>query len=161
SGIPIRWYSELFYINRATLLIKTSGVTLSREMAEVDYSVEYSIHIATREDAIRILQRMPNESHTLILRDIHALAGPTIKQVVTRILHVTPLELVNTITPGISQLIHQQLQSFLSNYGITLDGVQVLVASRDERLSGPPSFEGKSQNVFRPFELERLGSHIN
>jgi RND superfamily putative drug exporter len=127
SGIPIRWYFEVFYINRARLLIKTCGVTLSREMAEVDYSVEYSIHIATREDAIRLLQHVPSQSDILILRDIHAHTGPIIKQVVQQLLQVTPSEQVNTKIPDLPQLMHQQLQSYLSNYGITVDGVQVLV----------------------------------
>ena len=42
------WQYEALYINRAKLVLKTNGMALSREMAEMVYSVDYYIHVETR-----------------------------------------------------------------------------------------------------------------
>jgi hypothetical protein len=49
---------EALYINRAQLRSKVSGVVPSREKGEVDYHVDYALHIATCEDAVRLIQYM-------------------------------------------------------------------------------------------------------
>src|ERR1700745_3373757 len=128
------WQYEALYINRAKLVLKTTGVALSREMAEMVYSVDYYIHVATRENAVQLVQHMPYRGHTLNIAEVNAYAGPVIEQAVNQLVQVTPLEMVNEKIHDLSQLVHQHLQQFLTTYGITLDTVKVLVFPRDERM---------------------------
>jgi len=51
------WQFEILYINRAKLLLKASGVALSREMAEMVYDAEYYLHIETPNNAVLLIQR--------------------------------------------------------------------------------------------------------
>ena len=128
------WQYEALYINRAKLVLKTNGVALSREMAEMVYSVDYYIHVATRENAVQVVQHMPYRGHTLNIQEVNAYAGPVIEQAVNQMVQVTPLESVNEHIHDLSQLVQQPLQQFLAAYGITLDTVKVLVFPRDERM---------------------------
>lgn len=128
------WQYEALYINRAKLVLKTTGVALSREMAEMVYSVDYYIHVETRENAVRLVQHMPYRGHTLNIQEINAYAGPVIEQAVNQLVQVTPLEAVNERIHDLSRLVHEHLQQFLVAYGITLDTVKVLVFPRDERM---------------------------
>ena len=128
------WQYEAIYINRAKLVLKTNGVALSREMAEMVYSVDYYIHVETREHAVQLVQHMPYRGHTLNIQEVNTYAGPVIEQAVNQLVQVTPLESVNERIHDLSQLVHQHLQQFLAIYGITLDTVKVLVFPRDERM---------------------------
>ena len=128
------WQYEAIYINRAKLVLKTNGVALSREMAEMVYSVDYYIHVETRENAIQLVQHMPYRGHTLNIQEVNTYAGPVIEQAVNQLVQVTPLESVNERIHDLSQLVQQHLQQFLGTYGITLDTVKVLVFPRDERM---------------------------
>jgi membrane protease subunit (stomatin/prohibitin family) len=128
------WQYEALYINRAKLVVKTNGVALSREMAEMVYSVDYYIHVETRENAVRLVQHMPYRGHTLNIQEINSYAGPVIEQAVNQLVQVTPLESVNERIHDLSRLVHEHLQQFLAAYGITLDTVKVLVFPRDERM---------------------------
>ncbi len=128
------WQYEAIYINRAKLVLKTSGVALSREMAEMVYSVDYYIHVETREQAVQLVQHMPYSGHALKIQEVNMYAGPVIEQAVNQLVQVTPLEAVNERIHDLSQLVHEHLQQFLSSYGITLDTVKVLVFPRDERM---------------------------
>jgi membrane protease subunit (stomatin/prohibitin family) len=128
------WQFEALYINRAKLVLKASGMALSREMAEMVYSVDYYIHIENRENAVRLVQHVPYRGHTLTTAEVNAYAGPVIEQAVNQIVQVTPLESVNERIHDLSQLVTQHLQQFLVAYGITLDTVKVLVHPRDERM---------------------------
>lgn len=128
------WQFEAIYINRAKLVLKTNGMALSREMAELSYSVDYYVHVETRENAIRLVQHMPYRGHTLTIQEVNAYAGPVIEQAVNQLVQITPLETVNEKIHDLSQIVSQHLQQFLSVYGITLDTVKVLVFPRDERM---------------------------
>jgi membrane protease subunit (stomatin/prohibitin family) len=128
------WQFEALYINRAKLVLKTSGMALSREMAELVYSVDYYIHVETRENAVRLVQHMPYRGHTLNIQEVNAYAGPVIEQAVNQVVQITPLEVVNEKIHDLSQIVFQHLQQFLTTYGITLDTVKVLVFPRDERM---------------------------
>jgi membrane protease subunit (stomatin/prohibitin family) len=128
------WQYEAMYVNRAKLVLKTTGVALSREMAEMVYSVDYYIHVETREQAVQLVQHMPYRGHTLNIQEVNTYAGPVIEQAVNQLVQVTPLESVNEHIHDLSQLVLQHLQQFLSTYGITLDTVKVLVFPRDERM---------------------------
>ncbi len=128
------WQFEAIYINRAKLVLKTSGMALSREMAEMVYSVDYYIHVETRENAVRLVQHMPYRGHSLSTQDVNTYAGPVIEQAVNQLVQITPLEAVNEKIHDLSQVVFQHLQQFLATYGISLDTVKVLVFPRDERM---------------------------
>lgn len=128
------WQYEALYINRAKLVLKTSGMALSREMAEMVYNVDYYIHIETREAAVQLVQHMPYRGHTLTTQDVNAYAGPVIEQAVNQVVQITPLEAVNEKIHDLSQIVFQHLQQFLATYGISLDTVKILIAPRDERV---------------------------
>ena len=128
------WQYEVLYINRAKLVLKTSGVALSREMAEMVYNVDYYIHVETRENAVLLVQHMPYRGHTLNIQEVNTYAGPVIEQAVNQLVQITPLEAVNEKIHDLSQVVFQHLQQFLASYGITLDTVKVLVFPRDERM---------------------------
>ena len=128
------WQYEALYINRAKLVLKTSGMALSREMAEMVYSVDYYIHVETREAAVRLVQHMPYRGHALTTQEVNAYAGPVIEQAVNQLVQITPLESVNEKIHDLSQVVFQHLQQFLAVYGISLDTIKVLVFPRDERM---------------------------
>lgn len=128
------WQYEALYINRAKLVLKTTGMALSREMAEMVYSVDYYIHVETREAAVRLVQHMPYRGHTLTTMEVNAYAGPVIEQAVNQLVQITPLEAVNEKIHDLSQIVFQHLQQFLADYGIALNTVKVLVFPRDERM---------------------------
>jgi membrane protease subunit (stomatin/prohibitin family) len=128
------WQYEALYINRAKLVLKTSGMALSREMAEMAYSVDYYIHVETREAAVHLVQHMPYRGHALTTQEVNVYAGPVIEQAVNQLVQITPLEAVNEKIHDLSQIVFQNLQQFLGTYGISLDTVKVLVFPRDERM---------------------------
>ena len=128
------WQYEALYINRAKLVLKTSGMALSREMAEMVYSVDYYIHVETREAAVQLVQHMPYRGHALMTQEVNTYAGPVIEQAVNQLVQITPLEAVNEKIHDLSQIVFQHLQQFLAVYGISLDTVKVLVFPRDERM---------------------------
>jgi EmrB/QacA subfamily drug resistance transporter len=136
--IPLEY--EVFYINRAKSVGKASGVALSQEMAEVGYWVDYSIHVATHADAIRLVQNMPHRGHTLTIQEINAYVELLIEQVLNQLVQTISLKLgearmgASPTTPNqglqmqdFSQLVQQRIQKYLSSYGITLTVVDVLV----------------------------------
>lgn len=128
------WQYEALYINRSKLVLKTSGVALSREMAEMVYSVDYYIHVETREAAMQLVQHMPYSGHALMIQEVNAYASPAIEQAVNQVVQITPLESVNEKIHDLSQVVFQHLQQFLGVYGITVDAIKVLVFPRDERM---------------------------
>ena len=128
------WQYEALYINRAKLVIRTSGMALSREMAEMVYSVDYYIHVETREAALQLVQHMPYRGHALTTQEVNAYAGPVIEQAVNQLVQITALESVNEKIHDLSQIVFQHLQQFLNDYGIALNTVKVLVFPRDERM---------------------------
>lgn len=128
------WQYEALYINRSKLVLKTSGVALSREMAEMVYSVDYYIHVETREAALQLVQHMPYRGHALMVQEVNTYASPAIEQAVNQVVQITPLESVNEKIHDLSQVVFQHLQQFLGVYGIAVDAIKVLVFPRDERM---------------------------
>src|SRR6266436_973750 len=128
------WQYEALYINRAKLVLKTSGMAFSREMAEMVYSVDYYIHVETREVVVQLVQHMPYRGHALTTQEVNTYAGPVIEQTVNQLVQITPLERVNEKIHDLSQIVYQHLQQFLGPYGISLDTIKVLVFPRDERM---------------------------
>lgn len=128
------WQYEVLYINRAKLVLKTTGVALSRELALMQYGVDYYVNVGTKDDAVRLVQHMPYRGHTLKTDDVNNYAGPVVEQAVNQVVQVTPLEQVNEKIHDLTEIVHGHLQEFLSAYGITLDMVKVLVYPGDERM---------------------------
>ena len=98
------------------------------------YSVDYYIHVETREAAVRLVQHMPYRGHALMTQEVNSYAGPVIEQAVNQLVQITALEAVNEKIHDLSQIVFQHLQQFLATYGISLDTVKVLVFPRDERM---------------------------
>jgi membrane protease subunit (stomatin/prohibitin family) len=130
------WQYEALYVNRAKLVIKAVGTALSRELAVMNYNVDYYIHVGTAEDAVKLVQHMPYRGHQLATEDVNVYAGPVVEQAINQIVQVTPFEQVNEKIHELSQIVHEHLQEFLGQYGITLDMVKVLVFPGDERMRG-------------------------
>jgi membrane protease subunit (stomatin/prohibitin family) len=128
------WQYEALYINRAKLVLKTSGTALSRELAVMKYDVDYYINVNTKDDACKLVQHMPYRGHALNNQDVNSYAGPVVEQAINQICQVTPLERVNEKIQDLTTLVHEHLQEFLSLYGITLDMVKVLIFPGDERM---------------------------
>lgn len=128
------WQYEALYINRAKLVSSSTGFALSREMAELTYSVDFYFHIANAQDAVKLVTHMPYTGHVLSIADINRYAGPVVEQAVNQLVQVTPLEQINERIHDLSQLVHNNLQEFLAVYGVTLDTVKVLVFPSDERM---------------------------
>jgi len=128
------WQYEAIYINRAKLVIKTTGQALSREMAEMAYDVDYYVHVSTPENAVALVQHMPYRGHGINTMEVNSYAGPVVEQAINQLIQVTPLEQVNEKIHDLTQLVYTRLQQFLAPYGISLDTVKVLVRPSDARM---------------------------
>jgi membrane protease subunit (stomatin/prohibitin family) len=128
------WQYEVLYINRAKLLLQAKGVAFTREMAELGYTVDYYVHVETREGALRLVQHMPYRGHFLRTQDLNAYAAPVVEQSINQVVQVTPLERVNEKIHEITELVRGHLSQFLDTYGIALDDLKVLVFPQDERV---------------------------
>jgi hypothetical protein len=147
-------------------------------MAGMDYSVDYSISIATCQDAIRLVEHMlPYRGHQgLHVQDISAYAKPIIEQALNQLTQSTSLLSIGSLVraagtgaspltptyslgkeqPYFSQLVHQHLRQFLSTYGITVDEVKVRVAPRDELMKALLSLK-----AFGLSEIDALHYYTN
>lgn len=128
------WQYEALYINRAKLVVKSHGVALSKEMAEMQYDVDYYVHVNTSADALLLVQHMPVAEHTVTVDDVDNYASPVISQAINQIVQITPLEKVNERIQEISQHVGEHLSQFLAGYGIKLDTVKVMLRPSDERM---------------------------
>ena len=143
---PITPEHRALYINRTPLRSKVSGVVLSREKTEVDYSVDYALHIASREDAVRFVQSLPSpleQDQGLHIKDINAHVGPIVERVLNQLVQTSPLGHAGPDQEqhmqDLSQLVQERLQLFLSTYGLTVDEAKVHVTSRREYVRRPLS----------------------
>jgi membrane protease subunit (stomatin/prohibitin family) len=128
------WQYEALFVARAKSVVKTQGVALSRELAELVYDVDYYVHVDNKEDAVKLVTHMPYQGHFLTADALNAYAGPVVEQAVNQIVQLTPLEQVNEKIHEITELVRGHLQDFLTIYGVTLNDVKVLMRPRDERM---------------------------
>jgi membrane protease subunit (stomatin/prohibitin family) len=128
------WQYEALYVNRAKLVVRTHGLALSKEMAEMRYDVDYYIHVPTKNGALALVQHMPYAGHSLTTEQINVYAGPVVEQAINQVVQATPLEQVNEKIHELTELVRDHLAKFLADYGITLDTVKVLVRPHDERM---------------------------
>lgn len=126
------WQYEAIYVSRAKSVVHARGVALTKEMAELNYEVDYYIHVDTPQAAVDLVQHMPYDGHMLSGAAINEYAGPVVEQAINQIVQVTPLEQVNEHIHEIGELVGRHLQEFLITYGITLNDVKVIVSPRDE-----------------------------
>ena len=115
-------------------MAKSRGLALSRELAELDYDVDYYVHVDSKDDAVRLVTHMPYHGHLLTTDAVNAYAGPVVEQSINQVVQVTPLERVNERIHEITELVRGHLQDFLSIYGIMLNDVKVLMRPKDERM---------------------------
>jgi membrane protease subunit (stomatin/prohibitin family) len=128
------WQYEVIYINRSKLVSSFAGRALSLELAELHYDVDYYIHVDSKEDCLKLLQHMPISRGHIDTAEINQYCSPVVEQAVNQICQVTPLEQINEKIHDIVDLVKIHLSEFLSDYGIHLNTVKVLVSPQDERM---------------------------
>jgi membrane protease subunit (stomatin/prohibitin family) len=128
------WVYEVIYINRSKLLIRSSGVATSAEMAEMAYQVDYYIHVDTREAALDLITHLPFNGNVIDTREIADYAGPAIEQAINQVVQVTKMENINEHITEIREGVKAHLTDFLRVYGITLNDLKILILPKDERM---------------------------
>ncbi len=128
------WVYEVIYINRSKLLVRSSGVATSAEMAEMAYQVDYYIHVDTKEAALDLITHMPFAGLTIDTQEIADYAGPAIEQSINQIVQVTKMESINEHITEIRESVKAHLADFLRGYGIMLNDLKVLIVPKDERM---------------------------
>ncbi|EQD32620.1 band 7 protein [mine drainage metagenome] len=128
------WQYEVLYVNRAKLLVRNTGLATSAEMAEMTYTVDYYIHVDSKDDALKLTTHMPFGGHYIKAEEVASYAGPVVEQAINQVIQVTPMEHINEHIHEIVELVKEHLSAFLSVYGITLNDAKVLVLPKDERM---------------------------
>lgn len=128
------WQYEIIYINRSKLIVSSSGIATSLEMAEMAYTVDFYIHVDTEEDAVKLITHMPFAGDKIINSEVAMYAKPVIEQAINQIVQVTPMEKINEHIHEISELLKDHLGTFLGQYGIMLNDVKMLILPKDERM---------------------------
>ena len=128
------WVYEVIYVNRAKLLVRSTGVATSEEMAEMAYTVDYYIHVDTREAALQLITHLPFNGHIIDTKEVSDYATPAIEQSVNQIVQVTKMEDINEHIGEVRELVKNHLTEFLKPFGITLNDLKVLIVPKDERM---------------------------
>ena len=128
------WQYEVLYVNRAKLLVRNAGLATSAEMAEMQYQVEYYVHVDTKEGALKLVTHMPFAKHFISTDEVASYAGPVVEQAINQIVQVTPMEEINEHIHEIVELVKTHLADFLGVYGVTLNDAKVLILPKDERM---------------------------
>ncbi len=128
------WVYEVIYVNRAKLLVRSSGIATSAEMAEVSYQADYYIHIDTRDAALDLITHMPFTGRVIDTGEIADYAGPAIEQAINQVIQVTRLEHINERIHELRETVKAHLSDFLRVFGILLNDLKILVLPRDQRM---------------------------
>lgn len=128
------WQYEAIYIQRSKLLAQNKGIATSKEMAVMEYTVDYYVHVDSKDDAIKLVTHMPFAGDRIPTAELTAYAGPVIEQAINQIVQVTPMEQVNERIGDIIELAKGHLGDFLSIYGVHLNDVKVLIMPQDARM---------------------------
>ena len=128
------WVYEVIYINRSKLLLSSVGIATSKEMAEVQYQVDYYIHIDSTDDALDLITHMPFDGMAISASEVAEYAGPVVEQAINQVIQVTPLEQINEKVHDIVELIKEHLAATLKIYGIALNDVKLLMLPKDARM---------------------------
>ena len=128
------WVYEVIYINRSKLLIRSSGVATSSEMAEMAYQVDYYIHIDTKEAALDLITHLPFNGQVIDTKEVSDYAGPAIEQAINQVVQVTKLEHINEHINELRDGVKSHLADFLKIYGIMLNDLKILILPKDDRM---------------------------
>ncbi|MGY6257277.1 SPFH domain-containing protein [Paraburkholderia caledonica] len=128
------WQYEVIYVQRSKLLAQNKGIATSKEMALMEYTVDYYVHVDSTDDALKLITHMPFAGDTIPVEELTAYAGPVIEQAINQIVQVTPMEQVNERINDIIELAKDHLTEFLAVYGVHLNDVKVLITPQDERM---------------------------
>ncbi|WP_419729118.1 SPFH domain-containing protein [Lichenicola sp.] len=128
------WVYEVIYVNRSKLLVRSTGVATSAEMAEVSYQADYYIHVDTREAALDLITHLPFTGRVIDTQEIADYAGPAIEQAINQVVQVTRLEHINENINELREGVKRHLADFLRVYGIMLNDLKILILPRDQRM---------------------------
>ncbi len=128
------WQYEPIYIQRSKLRVQNIGIATSKEMAEMNYVVDYYVHVDNKEDALKLITHMPFIKDCIPTEELANYAGPVIEQAINQIVQVTPMEQINEHIHDICELARNHLEEFLGVYGIHLNDLKVLITPKDERM---------------------------
>ena len=128
------WQYEALYVQRSKLLVQNKGVATSKEMALMEYTVDYYIHVDSPNDAVKLITHMPFAGDRIPVKELAAYAGPVIEQAINQIVQVTPMEQVNERIHDIIELAKGHLNDFLAVYGVHLNDLKVLILPQDARM---------------------------
>jgi membrane protease subunit (stomatin/prohibitin family) len=128
------WVYEVIYINRAKLLVRSSGIATTAEMAEVSYQADYYIHVDSKQAALDLITHLPFTGNVIDTQEIADYAGPAIEQAINQVVQVTKLERINEHINELRESVKVHLADFLRTYGILLNDLKVLVLPKDERM---------------------------
>ncbi len=128
------WQYEAIYIQRSKLLAQNKGIATSKEMAVMEYTVDYYVHVDSKDDAVQLITHMPFAGDRIPTAELTAYAGPVIEQAINQIVQVTPMEQVNERIGDITELAKGHLSEFLKIYGVHLNDVKVLILPQDARM---------------------------
>ncbi len=128
------WVYEVIYINRAKLLVRSTGIATSSEMAEVSYQADYYIHVDSRQAALDLVTHLPFTGNVINTGEVADYAGPAIEQAINQVVQVTRLERINEHINELREGVKAHLASFLKVYGILLNDLKILILPRDERM---------------------------
>ncbi len=128
------WQYEAIYIQRSKLLAQNKGIATSKEMAVMEYTVDYYVHVDSKDDAVQLITHMPFAGDRIPTAELTAYAGPVIEQAINQVVQVTPMEQVNERIGDIIELAKGHLSEFLKIYGVHLNDVKVLIMPQDARM---------------------------
>jgi membrane protease subunit (stomatin/prohibitin family) len=128
------WVYEVIYINRSKLLVRNTGIATSAEMAEMAYTVDYYIHVDSKEAALDLITHLPFNGALIDTKEIADYAGPAIEQAINQVVQVTKMEEINEHISEIREAVKGHLADFLRTYGIMLNDLKVLILPKDERM---------------------------
>ncbi len=128
------WVYEVIYINRSKLLVRSTGIATSAEMAEVSYQADYYIHVDTRQAALDLITHLPFNGNVIDTKEIADYAGPAIEQAINQVVQVTRLEHINEHINELREGVKAHLTDFLGVYGILLNDLKILILPSDERM---------------------------
>lgn len=128
------WVYEVIYVNRSKLLVRSTGIATSAEMAEVAYVVDYYIHVDTKQAALDLITHLPFTGLVIDTKEIADYAGPAIEQAINQVVQVTKLEHINEHINELREGVKSHLTDFLKVYGILLNDLKILILPKDERM---------------------------
>ncbi len=128
------WVYEVIYVNRSKLLVRSTGIATSAEMAEVSYVADYYIHVDTKSAALDLITHLPFTGRVIDTKEIADYAGPAIEQAINQVIQVTKLEHINEHINELREGVKAHLTDFLSVFGIMLNDLKILILPRDERM---------------------------